>query len=227
MKILAIETATEACSAALLIDNEIIGRYKVAPREHGHLILPMVDELLTESGCVLQQMDALAFGRGPGSFTGVRMATGVIQGLSFAADLPVAPVSTLAALAQQTVSNCEGKKIYAALDARMAEVYWCEYTVEGGKLVRVSDEAVIAPSKIIVKEGFDAVGIGHGWATYGDELTACVNAHTLSVIEAALPRAEEVARLATDVVLKGQTVTAENALPVYLRDNVAKKKAQQ
>jgi tRNA threonylcarbamoyladenosine biosynthesis protein TsaB len=155
------------------------------------------------------------------------MATGVIQGLAFAADLPVAPVSTLAALAQQTVPDYEGKTIYAALDARMAEVYWCEFTVQDGKLIRVSDEAVIAPDKIIVKEGHDAVGIGHGWATYIDELTCCVNAHALSVLETALPRADEVARLAIDVVLKGQTVTAENALPVYLRDNVAKKKAQQ
>ena len=122
MKILAIETATEACSAALLVDNEIIDRFEVAPQKHGDLILTMVDELMNEAGVKLPQLDALAFGRGPGSFTGVRMATGVIQGLAFAVDLPVAPVSTLTALAHQTIDESEGRTVYAALDANSLHV---------------------------------------------------------------------------------------------------------
>jgi len=227
MKILAIETATEACSAALLIDGEIIDRFQVAPREHGNLILSMVDELLNEAGVKLQQMDALAFGRGPGSFTGVRMATGVIQGLAFAADLPVAPVSTLAALAHQALPQSEGKAVYAALDARMGEVYWCEYKNVNGVLEAVSDECVIAPLKIQVEQGAKAIGIGHGWDTYANELTQLVNANELLIMQDALPRAREIAQLAVDMVNSGQTVSADNALPVYLRDNVAKKKAQQ
>ncbi|MBV1875821.1 MAG: tRNA (adenosine(37)-N6)-threonylcarbamoyltransferase complex dimerization subunit type 1 TsaB [Cycloclasticus sp.] len=179
MKILAIETATEACSAALLMDGEIIDRFEVAPREHGNLILSMVDELLSEAGVKLQQMDALAFGRGPGSFTGVRMATGVIQGLAFGVDLPVAPVSTLAALAQQALAQPEGQTVYAALDARMGEVYWCEYEHVNGALEAISNESVIAPLAIHVKQGKKAIGIGHGWRTYASELTQSVDANEL------------------------------------------------
>jgi len=227
MKILAIETATEACSAALLMDGQIIDRFQVAPREHGNLILSMVDDLLNEAGLTLQQMDALAFGRGPGSFTGVRMATGVIQGLAFAVDLPVAPVSTLAALAEQALSQSVGKTVYAALDARMSEVYWCEYQNINGALSAVSDELVIAPQKIQAAQGKEAVGIGHGWDTYANELTQLVNANELLVMPDALPRAREIVQLAVEIVNSGQTVSADHALPVYLRDNVAKKKAQQ
>ena len=160
MKILAIETATEGCSAALLINGEVIDRFQVAPREHGNLILPMVDELLNEAGMTLQQLDALAFGRGPGSFTGVRMATGVIQGLAFAAELPIAPVSTLTALAYQAGPPVEGQTVYAALDARMGEVYWCEYERIDGQLKAVSNESVIAPAAFSVTQGKQAIGIG-------------------------------------------------------------------
>jgi tRNA threonylcarbamoyladenosine biosynthesis protein TsaB len=227
MKILSIETATEACSAALLIDNEVIERFQVAPREHGNLILSMVDELLREAGMKLQHLNALAFGRGPGSFTGVRMATGVIQGLAFGADLPVAPVSTLAALAQQTINEPENHTVYAALDARMGEVYWCEYLIEKGALRAVSNEVVIAPTNICVEQGKKAVGIGHGWKTYESELNNIVQAESLLIKAAGLPRAKEVAQLAVKMVEAGDTVKAEHALPVYLRDNVAKKKAQQ
>ncbi|SHJ01970.1 tRNA (adenosine(37)-N6)-threonylcarbamoyltransferase complex dimerization subunit type 1 TsaB [Cycloclasticus pugetii] len=227
MKILAIETATEGCSAALLINGEVIDRFQVAPREHGNLILPMVDELLNEAGMTLQQLDALAFGRGPGSFTGVRMATGVIQGLAFAAELPIAPVSTLTALAYQAGPPVEGQTVYAALDARMGEVYWCEYERIDGQLKAVSNESVIAPAALSVTHGKQAIGIGHGWGTYENELAQLVNASELLLLPNALPRAREVAQLAVGMVRDGQTVSADNALPVYLRDNVAKKKAQQ
>jgi len=227
MKILAIDTATEACSAALLVDNEVIERFQVAPREHGELILPMVDELLVEAGLSLAQLDALAFGRGPGSFTGVRMATGVIQGLAFSADLPVAAVSTLRAVAHQVVNEVEGTVIYAALDARMGEVYWCEYQLLNGCLQAISNEQVIAPDKLQVKPVDKAIGIGHGWDTYADELTQVVQSGQLRLLPNALPHASDVAKLAINMVERGQLVDAENALPVYLRDNVAKKKAQQ
>jgi tRNA threonylcarbamoyladenosine biosynthesis protein TsaB len=227
MKILAIETATEACSAALLLDGEVSQRFQVAPREHGNLILSMVDELLQESGHALNDLDALAFGRGPGSFTGVRMATGVIQGLAYAANLPVAPVSTLTALAQQAINQKNGQTVYAALDARMGEVYWCEYVIQQGELCAVSDEAVIIPTSVKASLGKNAIGIGHGWATYERELTERVEAESLTLMPAILPRAKEVAELAVKMVEHDQTVSAEYALPVYLRDNVAKKKAQQ
>jgi len=228
MKILAIDTATEACSAALMINGDIIERFKVAPREHGELILAMIDELLVQADITLQQLDGLAFGCGPGSFTGVRMATGVIQGLAFSADLPVAPVSTLKALAQQAIHlSSEGSRIYAALDARMGEVYWCEYNVINGELSQCLAEQVIAANKIKVEGGQKAIGIGHGWDTYADELTKVVNASELTLLPSALPRAREIVHLGAEMLKNKQTVAAENAMPVYLRDNVAKKKAQQ
>ncbi len=227
MRILAIETATEACSTALLVDGDVIERFRVAPRQHGELILPMVDDVLHEAGVKLSNLDALAFGRGPGSFTGVRMATGVIQGLAFAADLPVAAVSTLAALAQQAVGEPNVETIYAALDARMGEVYWCEYLNVNGVLQVVSNEVVIDPTAICVEQSKSAVAIGHGWATYEKELRDVVGFSELVMRADKLPSAKQVAILAVSMVENKQTVSAENALPVYLRDNVAKKKAQQ
>ena len=228
MKVLAIDTATEACSAALMINGDIIERFKIAPREHGELILPMIDELLLQAGITLQQLDGIAFGCGPGSFTGVRMATGVVQGLAFSNDLPVAPVSTLKALAQQAINlSTEGHPVYAALDARMGEVYWCEYKVINGELSACSAEQVIAANKIKVAGGQKAIGIGHGWDTYRDELTDVVKATELTILSNALPRAREIVQLGTEMLKSKQTVAAENAMPVYLRDNVAKKKAQQ
>ena len=227
MRILAIETATEACSAALLIDDELISRFKIAPREHGNLILPMVDELLTEAGIKLTQLDALAFGRGPGSFTGVRMATGVIQGLAYGADLPVAAVSTLHALAAQAEMPEGVETIYAALDARMSEVYWAEYNVQQGELVLMGAEQVISPelvSSASSKSPQKAVAIGHGWAAYEETMRARVGGVIEQIYPNKLPRAIEIAKLATIAVKKGEIVSAENALPVYLRDNVAKKK---
>lgn len=224
MKILAIETATEACSAALLIDNDLISRFKVAPREHGELILPMVDELLSEAGLSLNSLDGLAFGRGPGSFTGVRMATGVIQGLAYGAQLPVAAVSTLHALASQAELSETTETVYAALDARMGEVYWAEYQVKDKQLIAVGNEAVIAPDKVVSSSSNRAVAIGHGWSSYGDILAKQVSASIEKVEADKLPRAIEVVRLAKEMLIKGDIVSAENALPVYLRDNVAKKK---
>lgn len=129
MRVLAIETATEACSAALYISGEIRLRYQVEPRRHSELILPMMDALLAEAEIALSALDALAFGCGPGSFTGVRIATGVVQGAAFGADLPVVPVSTLAALAQRRYREQGEKHLLPAYDARMDELYWGCYRI--------------------------------------------------------------------------------------------------
>ena len=130
MKILAIETATEACSAALYNDGEIICRYELAPRKHTQLILPMMDAILEEAGVTRSSLDAIAFGRGPGAFTGLRIAVGIAQGLALAVDKPVIPISTLGAMAQQVlettsnVINSAEAAFIPAIDARMGEVYW-------------------------------------------------------------------------------------------------------
>ena len=146
MKLLAIDTATEGCSASLFIDGAVTSLMKVEPRKHADLILPMVEQLLAKAELSLQQLDALAFGRGPGAFTGVRIATGVVQGMAYGADLPVVPVSTLQALAQRTYHEYCHEHVLAAFDARMNEVYWAAYQLDGsGLMTLIEQELVVSP----------------------------------------------------------------------------------
>jgi tRNA threonylcarbamoyladenosine biosynthesis protein TsaB len=223
MKLLAIETATDACSAALWVDGVLTTRHEVAPREHTRLILPMMDALLAEAGLRLSDLDALAFGRGPGAFTGVRIAAAVIQGSAFAADLPVVPVSTLAALAQQGI-DAGSPRVLAALDARMDEVYWGAFQADDqGLAVPVGAEQVIAPDAVPIPEGEGWRGVGSGWAAYEDALRARLGECVSDIDPEALPAAAEVARLAVRDFNAGLAVPAEQALPVYLRDKVAEK----
>ena len=127
MRILAIDTATEACSAALWNDGTLSAHFEICPREHTQRILPLVQEVLAESGTTLTELDALAFGRGPGSFTGVRIGIGIAQGLALGAELPMIGVSTLATMAQGAWRKTGATRVLAAIDARMGEVYWAEY----------------------------------------------------------------------------------------------------
>ena len=220
MKLLAIDTATEACSAAILIDDEIIYRYQVAPRQHAELILPMIDELLADTGSSLADMDALAFGRGPGAFTGVRIAAGVIQGLAFGADLPVVPVSTLAALAQGIIES-KHHNIISAIDARMGEIYWGIFEPDSHGLASpVGDEAVSRPEELIVQENISYFGIGTGWQTYRDVLTNKLGGQLGGCAGDCYPHARDIVVLAKREFQKGNAVTAEHALPVYLRNKV-------
>ncbi|NOY63295.1 MAG: tRNA (adenosine(37)-N6)-threonylcarbamoyltransferase complex dimerization subunit type 1 TsaB [Gammaproteobacteria bacterium] len=225
MKILAIETSSEACSAALLINDEIRQRYQFAPQKHAELILPMLESLLAEAQLSLNAMDALAFGRGPGAFTGVRIASGVIQGLAFGADLPVVPVSSLAALAQQLHRETGETQLLAAFDARMKELYWGAYEVDADhQLVRlVGDEVVCLPEQVPLPTAGAWHGVGSGWCAYAAALNERL-APRLSgwMGDERYPRAEEVAQLALSRFKKGLAVSAEHALPVYLRDNVVR-----
>lgn len=222
MKILAIETATDACSAALLVDGEIRVRETLAPREHARLILPMMNELLAEAGIALAQLDALAFGRGPGSFTGLRIAAGVVQGAAFAADLPVAPVSTLAALALGAMEKHGQTQVLAALDARMNEVYWAAFRCDADRLSSlVGEEAVLPPSRVPLTETAGWFGAGQGWAAYGEVLRERLVDRLCGVDAELSPHAREIARLGEVVMREGGGVSAEQAIPVYLRDHVA------
>jgi tRNA threonylcarbamoyladenosine biosynthesis protein TsaB len=162
MKLLAIETATEACSVALYIDGDVQESFRIAPREHTNLVLGMADVLLAGAELKLNDMDVLAFGRGPGAFTGVRIATGVIQGMAFAADLPVVPVSTLAALAQRGMSQYGWCKVAAAIDARMNEVYWGTYTEQNGLMCLRQAELVCPAEQTPLLNGDGWYGIGSG-----------------------------------------------------------------
>ena len=144
-KILIIDTSTEACSAALTIDGHISAQFEVAPRIHTKLILPMIDHIMTQAKITVNDLTAIAWGRGPGSFTGVRIGSGIMQGLAFGSDKPVLPISTLAAMAQQAIEAHNATDILAAIDARMGEVYWGRFTNIDGLAVLVDQEQVIKP----------------------------------------------------------------------------------
>lgn len=221
MKILAIETATDACSAALLIDNESSVAYELAPRKHTQLILPMVEKLLANAELALADVDAIAFGQGPGAFTGLRIAAGVTQGLALAGDLPVIPVSTLAAMAQQSYQQYQANHILVALDARINEVYWGQYQVVDGSVKLSGNEHVILPEKLEpIVEG-QWMGVGSGWQAYSDILEQKVKGHLQQVVADLTPSAEFIAQLASYEYKKEKVMTVEQAQPIYLRDKVA------
>lgn len=222
MKILAIDTATEACSVALLVDNTYQERFALAPRQHTELVLPMIDELLKSADLTLSQLDAVAFNCGPGSFTGVRVGTSVVQGLAFSVDLPVIGISSLAALAQSAFREQEQSKVLAAIDARMNEMYWGCYQAEDGLMKLIGDEQVNRVSDVI-KEG-EWHCRGSGWDTFRTELDTNLQVNITSFTENCFPHAQDVARLSADLYKQGKMVAAEYALPTYIRDEVTWKK---
>ncbi|MCW8908202.1 MAG: tRNA (adenosine(37)-N6)-threonylcarbamoyltransferase complex dimerization subunit type 1 TsaB, partial [Sedimenticola sp.] len=210
--------------AALLINGQITGRYQVQPRMHSQLILPMMDELLAEAGLALSALDAVAFGRGPGAFTGVRIAVGVAQGAAFAADLPLVPVSTLAALAQRAAREHGRQRILTAYDARMQEVYWGAYQVAASGLVEpVIEEEVSSPDQVTLPTGDGWHGVGAGWGSYPEALQARLPGRVVSIDGSLLCSAHDVALLGAEGLSAGLAVAAETATPVYLRDKVASK----
>ena len=226
MKLLAVETSTEACSAALFIDGKVSERYELAPKEHTKLILPMIASLMAEAGLKPQQLDALAFSRGPGSFTGVRISTGVIQGIALGADLPVVPVSTLAAIAQDFFDSNDDNVAYVAMDARMSEIFWGVYRRDAqGYAELIGDEAVTPAEQIECPE-LTGVGIGSGWGVYPQELMTRLTGLVSRYQADRLPRAGAIARLGARGFEQGMAVAVEQAMPVYLRDKVAKKESE-
>lgn len=226
MKILAIETASEACSAALLCDDDVVERFEVAPRKHNELILPMCESVLAECSISLKQLDAIAFGCGPGAFTGVRIAAGVTQGIAYAHDLPVALVSTLANLALQAmVEEADRKCVLPAIDARMDEIYWAIYQRTDDDLVElVGPERVQAPDNLEIGADKISYGLGSGWKTYQSVLQQQTQLQDKNVDVTALPRARFTALLGKEKFMQQQIVGAADALPVYLRDNVVHQK---
>ena len=220
-RILAIDTATEACSAALWQDGQLLSRYEVAPRGHTDLILPMVAQLLAEAELRLNQLDAIAFGRGPGSFTGVRITLGVAQGLAFGADLPLLGVSNLQALAQGAHRVCAAQSALAAIDARMGEIYVGGFALLDGVMTSTDVEQVVTPTEWLA--GMDSpaaaewtVGVGSGLVTY-PALGARVGELCTQL---PYPQAQDLFPQALRLWQQGLGVAAAEALPVYLRDKV-------
>ncbi|KEQ19523.1 tRNA (adenosine(37)-N6)-threonylcarbamoyltransferase complex dimerization subunit type 1 TsaB [Endozoicomonas numazuensis] len=222
MKILALDTATEACSVALNLNGEIVEHFELLPRRHSRELLGMIDNLLKKQNVSLSDLDALAFGCGPGAFTGLRVATAMVQGLAFAIDKPVVQVSTLRALAQEGLRVHQSNAVLAAIDARMGEVYWGAFKAKDGLMQPVINERVIAPERVIVPEGEENwLGMGTGWQ-FEDQLAA----KTINCFPDAYPRAADIAILAAADFNEGHAVPAERTRPVYLRDKVALKKSE-
>lgn len=224
MKLLALDTAGPRCSVALLLGGELTEMDAPAERVQAESVLPMVEKLLGDAGLKLGSLDAIAFGRGPGAFTGLRVATSVAQGLAYGAGLPVVPVSDLAALAAAAARLHQASHILACLDARMHEVYWAAYEARAGEIVLSGEEALSPPSEVSPPTGDPWFGAGPGWEAYGDVLKARVT--RLSGMDPGLlPTAGDIARLGERALRKGQQLPPEQALPVYLRDKVATPKA--
>lgn len=220
--LLALDTATEACSVALLHDGRMLSHYEVIPRLHAQRLLPMIQTLLSEAGIALSAVDALAFGRGPGAFTGVRIAVGVVQGLAFALERPVLPVSTLVTIAQRAHREHGAEQVAVAIDARMDEVYWGCYRVSEGEMQLAGSEAVLPPEQVELPRANlgQWFGAGTGWG-YGSRLAV----QPATIDSTLLPHAEDLLTLARFAWQRGEAVEADQAQPIYLRDNVATPKA--
>ncbi|RKJ92259.1 tRNA (adenosine(37)-N6)-threonylcarbamoyltransferase complex dimerization subunit type 1 TsaB [Aeromonas veronii] len=225
MKILAVDTATEACSAALLVGDKLFSRWEEAPRDHTRKILPMVQAVLEDAGISLSDLDAIAFGRGPGSFTGVRIGISVAQGLAFGAGVPLIGISTLAAMAQGAYRLDGAQQVLTAIDARMNEVYFGRYELIDGRMQLVGDEVVSDPVALVDARGKLAgpvTCVGTGFETYGETLSGL--ADELAESQVRFPAAEDMLPLARAAWLAGEAVPVEQATPVYLRDKVTWKK---
>ena len=221
MRLLALDTSTEACSVALWRDGDLRLRFELTERSHAELVLPMVDSLLAEAGLGLADLDGLAFGRGPGAFTGLRIASGVVQGLALGAELPVVPVSSLAAVAEQ-VPVAAGETVLVCNDARMGEIYWGVYRREpDGAMTAVTEEAVSAPERVGMGTHAPRHVAGNALARY-PALATRLESAGLRLHVGLHPRADAVARLAVLGFAAGCAVPAEQALPIYVRDDVAR-----
>lgn len=227
MKILAIETATEACSMALWIDGDVRERFEIAPRRHTELVLPWADALLADAGLRRAQIDAIACGRGPGAFTGVRLAVALAQGMAFALDRPVLAISTLAALALQAQAG-EGDHVLAAIDARMGEVYIAEFVADASAhVLPLGAESLAAPGVIERTNTAPCIGVGTGFAADDGVLASRLSAQLVRCDATALPHAADIARLAAVAWTRGEAIAPDALEPAYLRNNVAKTLAEQ
>lgn len=215
--LLAIETSSDIASAALLQGDQVMLRDMSGVQTHSHTILPMVQALLTQAGITLRQCDALAFGSGPGSFTGVRTACGIAQGLAFGAGLPLVPVVTLEAMAQACMERTGATDVLAVLDARMNEVYWAQYRHQAGRW-----QAIIAPTlsdpAMVLAEG-PVVACGNGLAAYCAAFAG--QPYMATALPDLMPHAAQTGRLGGAAFLRGESVHARDAQPLYLRNKIA------
>jgi len=219
MTILAIDAATEACSAALLVGATLTERYEVMGRGHAGRLLPMADELLREAGLTARDLDAVAFGRGPGGFTGLRIAAGIAQGLAAGGGKPIVPVSNLAAVAAGAARVHRRSNVLVCMDARMGQVYWAAFDCSGARPRALTREQLSDPGAVELPAGEALFGAGHGFSAY-PTLAARLAGSLAGIDDAALPRAVEIARIGAVDLAAGGGLAAARGLPVYLRDDV-------
>lgn len=229
--VLALDASSSACSAALLRrgaeGDELLSRYALTPREHTRRLMPMIDEVLAEAGVAPAQLDAVAYGHGPGSFTGLRIAAGVAQGLAYGLERPLVGVSTLKALALGGFLRHRFRYVFTTLDARMGEVYAAAWRIENERPVALMDEAVLPPERLQLPrehEDHDWVGLGSGWGLW-DVMPAEIQAALGLTVVDVEPQASDMVILAADAFDAGEHQRPHDAQPVYLRDQVAWKKS--
>jgi tRNA threonylcarbamoyladenosine biosynthesis protein TsaB len=219
MKLLAFETATEACSVALYVDGQVSERFEIAPRRHAELSLPWAEALMAEAGVARSQLDAIALGRGPGAFTGVRLAIAIAQGIALALDRPLLPVSTLQVLALRAPAGAT--HVLSSIDARMGEVYVARQVRVGAQWQLQGEEAVCAPEAVALPEGSRWFGVGTGFGAAEGVLATRLAGKLDGVDAQALPRASDLLALAVPMLERGEGVAPELVEPAYLRNNVA------
>lgn len=228
MNVLAIDTATEACSVALLSNGETDVIFELCPQQQSQQILPMVDTILKRNDMTINDVSLLAYGRGPGSFTGVRIAASTIQGLALGADLPVAQISTMAMMAQENAECYQREHTLVMIDARMAEVYCAEYTLENGLVTCVDQENVLHPDEVINRYQASMNSLnyaGTGFDAYSSQFVEHVGqCPGFEQIDVLYPNAKYMINLAIQAFEKGDTVMAQDIAPVYVRDTVTWKK---
>lgn len=218
MNILALDTSSKACSIAIAVGDQIYSKHLIAPMQQSQLILPLINELLKSADLHSKDINAIAFGRGPGSFTGIRIAVSVAQGLGYAHNIPLIPISSLAILAQTSYQEKGWQKIQVVTDARLNEIYTGSYQVNSKGLAQLmGDEKVIPPQNLTLPNNTDWYGAGDGWISYHSKISCQV----IEMDGNCLPNATAMISLAKDLWESGQTVPPEAACPVYLRDNVA------
>lgn len=222
MKILAFETSTEYCSVALRLDGKTLSKEILAHKQHSELLLPMVHDILAEAESSLTQLDGIAFGAGPGSFTGLRIACGVAQGLAFATDLPVMGISTLEAVAQKIGQQ----NVVVALDARMGEIYHAAYQKTMHGWIPISAPALCKPTQAPLLSGSYWVGGGSGFDIYHKELSMLYSDNIIQINTKLYPHAREIIELAIPGMADESNKNPANAAPIYIRNKVALKESE-
>jgi tRNA threonylcarbamoyladenosine biosynthesis protein TsaB len=222
MKILSLDSSTELCSVALWLDGEMLVREELAGQRHSELLLPMVQDVLAEAGLDLKALDGIAFGEGPGSFTGLRIGCGVVQGLAFGADLPVAGVCTLLALAEASGAS----RVIACLDARMGEVYHGVYEKIDDEWRTLIAPGLSSPQQVPDVAGEHWVGCGNGFSAHGEVLRSRYAGQLVEVMPDVLPHAAQIAVLGAAQFNRGLGMDAAEAAPLYIRNKVALKTSE-